>query len=112
MKKKTETPDPHKLTAEEALKLLAPHKEDGKLRVHSLESGGFYMAGCDIDLDTVKEYFQKSKDIRLAGPNMYGMGHGLGFFHPKYKRYTFLETDKKKLDKFHKERGLVTPPKE
>lgn len=105
-KKKTQAEDKALLNYEEALSLLAPHKEGKKLRVHSLEGNGLYMAGCDIDLSEIKKYFKASKHLCLSGPNMRGMGHGVAFFHPKYERYTFLETDKKKLDEFFKQRNI------
>lgn len=98
--------DPPLLTSKEALELLSTHKEKNKLRVHSIDSGGGFMMGCDIDLKTIKEYFGKSEHICLSGLNMRGIGHGVAFFHPKTNRYVFLKTDENKLKDIHTKRKI------
>jgi hypothetical protein len=102
--KKNKT-DLHKLTPEIALSLLEPHKERMKLRVHSFTGGGFALMGCDIDLTQIKKYLKETSDIRLAGPNMLGMGHGVAYYDEK-QGYVFLETNKEKLAKIFNERGI------
>lgn len=43
------------LTIDEALALLAPHKEGRKQRVHTFNHIGFGLFGCDMDLTTIKK---------------------------------------------------------
>lgn len=100
MKKK----DPYDLTEKEALTLLLPHIEKRKKRVHSFEGGPFLM-GCDIDLTQVKKYLKETESIKLSGPNMHAMGHGIAFFDKK-RGYTFLETDMDKVNEILKTRKI------
>ena len=95
------------LTPTEALELLAPHKERNKLRVHTFMGMGFALMGCDMDLKHIKAIFKKAAndDITLSGANMRGMGHGVAFFE-EGKGWTFLETDKAKIDAIYKLRNI------
>lgn len=95
------------LTAKEAIELLAPHKEKTKLRVHTFQSMGFGLMGCDWDLKDVKAKFKicKPDEIALSGSNMKGMGHGVAFWEAN-RGWTFLETDKVKIDAIHKLRNI------
>jgi hypothetical protein len=102
--KKKETPDPALLTIIEALDLLNIHIESGKKKVHTLSGNGFLM-GCDYTLSSIKKHLKETKHICLSGPNMRGMGHGVAFLESK-SGYTFLETDKKKLDAIRLERKI------
>lgn len=104
-KKKVISEDKHKLTPKEALGLLAPHLEGRKKRVHSLVDCSIALLGADMDLSDVKKAFKETDDIRLAGPNMKGMGHGLAYWHNKMG-YVFLETDMNKINTIHLERGI------
>jgi len=88
--------DPHKLTAAEAIALLSPHDEDGRQRVHTFTASPMMM-GCDVDLDDIIKRLDTSEDIRLSGPRMYAMGHGVEFQDPKYNQIMFLEADKEKV---------------
>jgi hypothetical protein len=49
--------------------------------------------------------------IRLAGPNMTGVGHGIGYWKNDKVGYEFLQTDKTKLEAHYKKVGLEFPPK-
>lgn len=97
--------DPHKLTYKEALELLAPHKEKRKLRVHTFTTV-FALMGCSIDLTTIKKRLKESEDIRLSGPNMRGMGHGLAYYFDNMEGYVYLKTDEEKINALHLERGI------
>ena len=98
--------DPHKLTAKEAIELLEPHKEKRKLRVHTFLDGGFGLMGCDVDLSVIKKRLKtETTDIRLAGKNMRGFGHGLAYL-TSGGDYMFLKTDEEKIKNIHIERGL------
>ena len=105
-KEKKNVPDPFKLTVKEAVSVLATFKEKGKLRIHTLEGGGFYMSGCNMDLKDVKERMEKSQHVALSGPHMRGMGHGVAYWDEKSDNYLFLETDKTKLKALRDERKL------
>ena len=94
----------HSLTPAEALGLLAPHLEGKKKRVHTFMGMGFGLMGCDYDLTDVKKHLKEAKEITLSGPNMRGMGHGVAFLEKD--QWTFLESDKKKIDAIHKARGI------
>ena len=95
------------LTAKEALALLSTHKGHARVRVHTFESIGPTLIGCDMDLRTIKELFKscKEKEIALSGDNMRGMGHGVGFFRAGIG-WTFLETDGAKINKIFELRKL------
>ncbi len=97
--------DPALLTYDEALDLLAPHKEGRKLRVHSFEGFGGVIMGCDMDLTSVKRHLKASDHICIAGPHMTAMGHGIGF-HVVDKGYIFLATDKAKITAIYKARKI------
>ena len=103
-KKKTPTEKIIALTADEALKVLLPHKEGRKQRVHSFMGAGICILGCDIDLSSVKKELKESSSIVFAGPNMRGMGHGIAYLD-KNETYVFLETDDKKLSALKKEKS-------
>ena len=105
-KEKKNVPDPFKLTVQEAISLLLTFKEKGKLRTHTLEGGGLYMAGCNMDLKTIKERMKESDHVCLAGPNMRGMSHGVAYWSEKDDNYIFVETDTKKLKALRTERKL------
>lgn len=94
------------LTPKEALDLLAPHLEGKKKRVHTFTGGAFLM-GCDMDLSEVKKRLEslKADEIQLSGVNMRGMGHAVAYLDAKYG-WTFLETDKAKIDAIHKLRKI------
>lgn len=94
------------LTMDEALDLLAPHKEGKKLRVHTFTGGAFLM-GCDMDLTEIKKRLKKcaSDEITLSGPNMKAMGHAVAYWDEKYG-WTFLETDKAKIETIHQQRKI------
>ena len=94
------------LTIKEALELLAPHKEEGILKVHSFVGLGAILMGCDMSLKSVKKHFKETKRIVLSGPHMRGMGHGIAYFDEK-QGYVFLETDKEKIDNINKEREAL-----
>jgi len=95
------------LTADEALALLAPHKEGRKLRVHTYEGAGFALFGCDIDLSILEKRIKacESGDVALSGKNMRGAGHGVALF-TEGKGWMFLQSDKKKIDAIFKKRGI------
>ncbi len=95
-----------KLTPAEALKLLSPHTEGKKQRVHSFDGFGGILLGCDIDLSDIKKKFKTAEYIGLAGPGMTGMGHGV-VFKEKGKNFLFLESDKKKLEAVYKKRKIT-----
>ncbi len=92
------------LTSKEALSLLNTYREGRKLRVHSYEGGAGILMGCAIDLKSIVEYFKDAKEIGLSGKHMRSLGHGVVFLHPLYNRYTFLQTDRDKIDAIWKER--------
>lgn len=96
-----------KLTAKEALELLAPHKEGAKLRVHTFQGGNGILIGCDWDLKEAKAKFKTigKDDICLSGDNMKGMGHAVAFWE-KGRGWTFLETDRVKIDAIFKLRQI------
>ena len=91
--------DKYKLTDKEALELLSIHLEGKKKRVHTLMGGGGMMMGCDYDLTSVKKHFKVAEAICLSGPNMRSMRHGVAFLEKD--QWTFLETDKEKIDAIH-----------
>jgi hypothetical protein len=101
------------LSVDEALELLAPHKEGRKQRVHTFcGMGGFALLGCDMDLTQVKKELKKAltledgiENIQVAGSNMNGMGHGVAYWSDKVG-WTFLETDKEKLEAIIKKRRI------
>ena len=97
----------HKLTVKEALELLAPHKERTKLRVHTFQTGSGILMGCDWDLKDVKANFKEcaEDEISLSGENMRSMSHGVAFWKDN-RGWTFLETDKAKIDAIHKLRNI------
>ena len=103
-KKKTTEEKIITLTADEALKVLLPHKEGRKQRVHSFMGGGPFVMGCDIDLTSVKKQLKESSSIVFAGPNMRGMGHGIAYLD-KNEVYIFLETEGSKLSALEKEKS-------
>ena len=105
MKNKNSKPN-YTLTIKEALELLAPHKEGRKQRVHSFQGIGPILSGCSIDLSNVKKYLKKAKNICLSGENMRGMGHGVAYII-EGQPYTFLETDKEKVEAKNKEREIL-----
>lgn len=102
------------LSIDEALELLAPHKEGRKQRVHTFcGMGGFALMGCDMDLTHVKRELKAAlkledgiENIQIAGSNMNAMGHGVAFWTEKVG-WTFLETDKAKLDAIIKKRNIT-----
>ena len=102
------------LTIDEALELLAPHKEGRKQRVHTFVGvGGFALLGCDMDLTQIKRELKASlaledgiENIQIAGSNINGMGHGVAYWSEKVG-WTFLETDKAKLEAIIKKRKIV-----
>ena len=94
-----------RLTIDEALSVLSIHLEGKKQRVHTIEGGWGFMMGCDMDLSDIKKIFKTTKYIGVAGSNMKGMGHGIVFEDEK-KGYTFLETNKKKLDALFERKHL------
>lgn len=115
MAKKQEQ-DPHRLTAKEARALLDTHKEKNKLRVHTIEGMGPIMMGCNVDLKIIMERLKQIEStepdqIRLAGPNMTGVGHGIGYWKNDKVGYEFLQTDKTKLEAHYKKVGLEFPSK-
>jgi hypothetical protein len=91
------------LQPQQALDLLATHKEGRKVRVHSFMSTSFALMGCDMDLTQVKAIFKKAKldEIVLSGPHMKAVGHGVAFWE-NGKGWTFLATDSVKLDAIYK----------
>lgn len=96
--------DPYDLTPDEALTLLLPHLDGRKKRVHTLE-GGSFMMGCDIDLTIIKKRLKETESIKLSGPNMHGMGHGIAYF-VEGRGYLFLETDMSKVNEVLKARKI------
>jgi hypothetical protein len=102
---KKQEDDKSLLTVEEALALLSVHTEKRKKRVHTFVVGSGILLGCDMDLTSIKKAFKETKHLSLAGPNMSGFGHGVAF-HDEKVGYTFVETDKDKLEVIQKERGL------
>lgn len=97
--------DPHKLTYKEALALLQPHTERRKLRVHTFTEC-FGLMGCDMDLSTVKKRLKETSDIRISGPNMRNLGHGVAYYNEKMSEYVFLQTNDEKINAIHLERGI------
>ena len=102
-----EKEDPAKLTIEEAIKLLAPHKEKKKLRVHSLMGGFGFTMGCDMDLTEVKSALKVSEHICLSGVNMRGVGHGVAYYDSKNDTYVFLQTDADKIKEIITQRQIL-----
>jgi len=107
---KTKTNAVDYLTIAEALSLLATHTENKKLRVHTLEGTGFGMMGCDMDLTQIKRELNESferdvNNIRLSGPNMRGMQHGVAYLTAK-ENWLFLETKKDLVDAMFAKKGL------
>lgn len=101
------------LSVDEALELLATFKEKSKLRVHSYVGTSFALMGANMDLSQVKREMKatlKLKDgienIQIAGRNMNSVGHGVAYWSEKVG-WTFLETDKTKLDAFIKKRKIT-----
>ena len=98
------------ITVEEALDLLAPHKEGRKLRVHTFQSAVFALMGYDMDLTQLKRELKESfkaddTNIRLSGDQMRGIGHGVAF---KYNgTWTFLATDKYKVNQKLISKGYI-----
>jgi Pyruvate/2-oxoacid:ferredoxin oxidoreductase gamma subunit len=97
--------DVEALTVDEALALLETHISKGKNRVYTLIGGGFALMGCDSDLSHIKKVMKASDDIRLAGPNMTAIGHGVGVWTKN--GWEFISTNKEKLKAIHKQRGLT-----
>jgi CTP-dependent riboflavin kinase len=73
--------------------------------VHSLVDCSIALIGADMHLSDVKKALNETEDIRLAGSNMKGMGHGLAYWHNRMG-YIFLETDMAKIDAIHLKRGI------
>ena len=97
--------DPHKLTLKEALPLISVFKEFGRNRTHSFTGAGFGLFGCNMDMTSVEHQMKASGEIRIAGPNMNSMKHGIAYFK-KGEGYIFIETDMDKLNALIKERGI------
>ena len=91
------------ITATQALSLLSTHKDKTVNKVHTMESAGPIVMGCDMTLTTIEAALKACKkgDICLSGPNMRRSGHGVAYWQ-KTGSWLFLETDKKKLDDFYK----------
>ena len=92
------------LTPEDALSLLAPHKEGRKQRVHSFQGFSSVLMGCDIDLTQIKKRLKSATEICLSGRNMRGMGHGVAYHDGT--AFTFLETDRVKIDEIRIKRKI------
>ena len=95
------------LTPSEALELLSIHLERRRKRVHTFMDAGIALMGCDMDLSSIKAKFKnlKADDLVLSGKNMTAMGHGVAFWEDKVG-WTFLETDKAKIEAIHKLRKI------
>lgn len=98
---------PAKITAEQALSVIETHIENRKKRAHTLEGGGFGMMGCDMDFKTIKQQLKEAEDIALSGPNMEGMGHGIGYLPKGKDNYLFISTNREKLIALHHEQGFT-----
>jgi len=114
--KTKEKKDPYVITAKQARSLMEPHKEKGKLRVHCMDNPGFAMMGYDVDLKTIMERLKKIEadepdQIRLAGPNMQSIQHGIAYWKDNQTGYVFIKTNEQKLEAFHKEVGVKFPKK-
>ena len=101
------------LTIDEALELLAIFTERRKKRVHSFIGTSFALMGCNMDLSQVKREMKASlaleggiENIQIAGRNMNAMQHGVAYWTEK-AGWTFLETDKAKLDAIIKKRRIT-----
>lgn len=116
MAKKLTKKDPYVLTVKQARALMEPHKEGGKLRVHCMDNPGFAMMGYNVDLketmNRLKKLEQTEPDqIRLGGPNMQAVNHGICYWKNDETGYVFIKTNKEKLEAFHKEVGVKFPKK-
>lgn len=116
MKTKTPKKDPFVITAKQARTLMEPHKECGKLRVHCMDTPGFAMMGYNVDLKEIMNRLKKLEEtepdqIKLAGPNMQAVNHGICYWRNDETGYVFIETNKEKLEAFHKEVGAKFPKK-
>lgn len=81
-RKSVKAPDKSPALSWEVVKpFLKTHRENGKLRVHSIMGGGAIMMGCDVDLSDVAADAKKY-GVMIAGPNMMGLGHGLAIVKP------------------------------
>jgi CTP-dependent riboflavin kinase len=101
------------LSIDEALDLLAIFTEKRKKRVHSYTSCFIALMGANMDLSQVKKEMKAAltledgiENIQIAGSNMNGMGHGVAYWSEKVG-WTFLETDKAKLDAIIKKRKIT-----
>lgn len=83
------------LSPEDALKALAFRKDGRRKIVHSFQSFGPILMGCDITITSIREKFKKAKpdEIRIAGKNMSGMSHGICVWE-EGRGWLFLETEK------------------
>ena len=114
--KTKENKDLYVITAKQAKSLMETFKEKGKLRVHCMDNPGFAMMGYNVDLKTIMERLKKIEadtpdQIRLAGPNMQSIQHGIAYWKDDKTGYVFIQTDKNKLEAFHKEVGVKFPKK-
>ena len=96
------------ITPKETLNLLLTHKENKKLRLHTIEVIGSVFMGCNMDLKELKILLNTrgKNQIVLSGDSMLNMGHGVGIQQDN-GRWRFLETDIDKISSFKFDRGLV-----
>lgn len=93
------------LSVDEALDLVEVYIENRKKRTHTFEKWGFGLAGCNMDMSTIKQRIKQCTTGEILLSNTV-VGHNVAFIDKTRDSWLFLQTDLDKVKAIKKLRRI------